>query len=765
MDRYREFSLKSIVLALAAAFLTSSCGGSGGSGEPAPPVPPAEPPSLSVSPASIEVEAGGGEVSADVSNSGEGSLTWTASVPSGVGWARISGESSGTNTGSITIAVDANTGAAREFELSVSAGSAGSATVTISQAEAPPSLSVSPAGIETESGGGEVSVDVSNTGAGSLNWTASIPAGVGWARISSGSSGTDSGSITIEVDANTGAAREFELSVSAGSAGSATVAISQAEAPAVIELSADDTALDGNGGSVTLQVRNTGFGAMNWTASLPQDLDWAYIESGETGTNSGEIVVQYGLNGGADRELEVTVAAIAASNSPQSLALDQEWFATGTCSYPVARQQVLDLMEDFYYFNDEAEQTARYDEIVLDDHETLDSILDALRWMPETHDRGFTGWQTRRGFEEMRNAEASVFGFRMTIIVDANENPLYLEVLDVYQGAPAGNSGLERGDRIHSLNGKAVNGLSIDEVINELGPSTAGHEVTFETEKVSGERRTFDMAKAEIRIPTVPEEHVEVFDSSAGKVGYLHFRTFFGDAPERLLDEFAGFKSQGVRNLIVDLRYNGGGFVWIAHALATLIGGPELFDREMSRTVHNQRLAFRNETAYFGCDVYGSPSLAAKCRNESSLRGLDNVVFITGSGSASASELVITALQPYENVALVGERTFGKPVGQYGLDFCPPVNGSGMALLWPVSFATRNSEGFEDYYDGLAVDCDVPDDRASPLGDAGEGRIAAALNYIETGNCGVQAAAQGAREPEAIQAEPPLDPVQQFLGH
>lgn len=674
MDRYRGYSLKSIFLALAAAFLTASCGGSG---EPAPSAPPAEPPSLSVSPAGLEVEAGGGEVSADVSNSGGGSL----------------------------------------------------------------------------------------------NWTASIPSGVGWARISSGSSGANAGSITIAVDANTGAAREFQLSVSAGSAGSETVTISQAEAPAQIELSAENTALDGEGGSVTLQVRNTGSGTLNWTARLPQDLDWAYIESGETGTDSGEIVVRYGTNGGADRQLEVTVAAAAASNSPQSLTLGQEWFGTGTCSYPGARQEVLDLMEEFYYFNDEQEQAARYDEIVPEDHGTIDSMLDELRWMPETRDRGFTYWLTRKQSEELFNAEASVFGFRLTYIVDANENPVHLEVLDVYQGSPAAAE-LERGDKIHALNGKAINGLSIEEIGNEFGPSTEGHVVTFETEKLSGERRTFDMAKARVRIPTVPNEHVEVFDSDAGKVGYLHFRTFFGDANERLLEEFAVFKSQGVRNLIVDLRYNGGGSVPIAHGLATLIGGPELFESGrrtvMSRQIHNERNAWRDETTYFGCGVYGSPALVAQCERESSLRDLDNVVFITSGGSASASELVITALQPYENVALVGERTFGKPVGQYGLSFCLENPGnfqSGIALLWPVSFASVNADGFEDYYDGIAVECEVPDDRASPLGSSDEGRIAAALNYIETGSCDVRGSAQAAREQEALQMTPPLDPVQQFLGH
>ena len=757
-------------IGIAAAVLISACGGSGSDGSPPPPQPPPpDPASIELSTTSIDANAEGGDASVDVSNGGGGTLNWTASIAGGVDWARISSGASGTNSGTVRIAIDANTGAAREFELTVSASGADSRTVTVRQAEGGPNLNVSPDRIDAEAGGGNATVDVTNRGGGTLDWNASIAGSVDWARISSGSSGTDAGTISIEIDANAAAAREFELTVSAGDAGSRTVTVQQAEAPAMLEVTAASTELDGYGGSISLQVSNTGYGTMNWTARLSGNPDWAYIEIGESGTNSGEIVVQYGINGGADRELEVSVIATAASNSPQSLALSQEWFATGACTYADARQQVFDFMEDIYYFNDESAQAAKYGAIVPEDYADLDSMLDELRWMPETHDRGFTSWQTRRQWDELRNAEASIFGFRVRYVVDASEVPVYLEVLDVYDDSPAGNAGLERGDRIHSLNGKAISGLSLEEIGIEFGPSTEGHVVSFETEKLSGERSTFDMAKARIQIPTVPDEQVQVFDNDAGKVGYLHFRTFFGDAPERLLDEFAGFKREGVRNVIVDLRYNGGGLVSIAHGLATLIGGPELFESGrrtvMSRMVHNQRNQRSDETNYFGCGIYGSSLLVAKCQGESSLRDLDNVVFITGRGSASASELVITALQPYENVALVGERTYGKPVGQYGFDFCPPVLESGAGLLWPVSFATVNADGFEDYYDGIAVECDVPDDLASPLGSAEEGRIAAALNYIETGSCDARASSQAAREREAIELVPPLDPVQQFLGH
>ena len=272
----------------------------------------------------------------------------------------------------------------------------------------------------------------------------------------------------------------------------------------------------------------------------------------------------------------------------------------------------------------------------------------------------------------------------------------------------------------------------------------------------------------------MPDEHVEIFDTESGKVGYLHFRTFFGDANGRLLDEFAQFNAQGVRHLIVDLRYNGGGSVPIAYGLATLIGGPELFENNrqtvLAKRIHNDLLAGLDwdRTAYFGCGVYGAAELVAKCENESSLRDLDNVVFITSRGSASASELVATALQPHENVTLIGERTYGKPVGQYGFDFCradPNDRGSGVGTMWPVSFATVNADGFEDYYDGLAVECEVPDDRANQLGTAEEGRIAAALRYIETGNCDSPAAAQAAREQEAFQLMPAQDPIKQHIGY
>ena len=642
----------------------------------------------------------------------------------------------------------------------------------------PPSINVSSSSIDVAAGGETVSVDVSNGGGGTLNWSASLPDSVDWARISGGSSGTNSGTIQIEIDANLTATREFELTVSASGAVSRTVTVRQADGRPALEVTAESTELDGEGGSVSLQVRNTGIVAMQWSASLPDGLDWAYIRSGDEGTDAGEIIVHYGLNGGIDREFEVTVTASAATNSPQSLTLSQEWFATSACTFPEARAEFFELMQKWYYFNDEPLQRARYDGLVIEDYDNLDSLMDDLRWKPQ--DWFFSMWGPAAESDRLSPAGQSFgFGFHGFVIVGLPDfNPLYYEVADVYVGAPADNANLERGDRIVGLNGKQVTEMAeAPHFFDELGPNEEGLEVSFEVEKQSGERRTFSLTKALIDFPAVPEEHVQILDTDAGKVGYLHIRGFWGDANMRLLEEFAEFNASGIRNLIVDLRYSAGGSAPVGYGLATLIGGPELYENQtqtvLSRRIHNEQLRLEgwDTTAYFGCGAYPTPDMVERCENQSSMRHLENVVFITNIQTFGISELVITALQPFENVALVGIRTLGMPLGRYGLHFCLADQNdisTNQAYLWPLSFAKVNAEGFGDYYNGLQVTqgCQVvEDDLSSPLGDRDEPRLAAALRYLETGSCGAPASSRVATQGKVMQLVLDRDPSTQLLGH
>ena len=89
---------------------------------------------------------------------------------------------------------------------------------------------------------------------------------------------------------------------------------------------------------------------------------------------------------------------------------------------------------------------------------------------------------------------------------------------------------------------------------------------------------------------------------------------------------------------------------------------------------------------------------------------------------------MINALRPFMPVVVIGGRTYGKPVGQYGIEFCDK-------LLAPVSFALRNADGQGDFFDGFPPDCAAPDDADHQLGDPEEGSLKEALTFATTGAC------------------------------
>jgi C-terminal processing protease CtpA/Prc len=107
---------------------------------------------------------------------------------------------------------------------------------------------------------------------------------------------------------------------------------------------------------------------------------------------------------------------------------------------------------------------------------------------------------------------------------------------------------------------------------------------------------------------------------------------------------------------------------------------------------------------------------------------LQRLVVITTRASASASELIINSLRPYMPVAVIGDTTYGKPVGQYSLNFCEKV-------LVPVAFSLKNVNDEGDFFDGIAPTCTAPDDITHQLGDPAEASYAEALTFLRTGAC------------------------------
>ena len=195
----------------------------------------------------------------------------------------------------------------------------------------------------------------------------------------------------------------------------------------------------------------------------------------------------------------------------------------------------------------------------------------------------------------------------------------------------------------------------------------------------------------------------------------MELATFISTADAQMDTVFADFRAQGVNDIILDLRYNGGGLVSTSELLGDFLGGDVAENLVYSKTVFNELQA----------PTYNTVEFFERRGNSASLVRL---VVIASRRTASASELVINGMDPHVEVIIVGTDTFGKPVGQVGLNFCEKI-------LRPTAFQTLNANDFGDYFFGLPVDCAAPDNLDVAVGADNDPNIEAALGYLDTGGC------------------------------
>ena len=213
-----------------------------------------------------------------------------------------------------------------------------------------------------------------------------------------------------------------------------------------------------------------------------------------------------------------------------------------------------------------------------------------------------------------------------------------------------------------------------------------------------------------------------MIDDGGAKIGYLNLRTFISTADPQLRAAFATFRAQGVTQMIVDLRYNGGGLLSTAELMANLLGGNRVRSEVFDYVTYRSEKSSNNNTAFF----------APQPQSVSAMK----IAFIGMGGTASASELVINGFVPYlhANAGLIGTNTYGKPVGQVALDRAACDD-----RLRVVAFALQNANRQGAYYDGLATtveaSCQAADDLTRPLGDPAEASTRQALDYLAGRSC------------------------------
>ena len=246
-----------------------------------------------------------------------------------------------------------------------------------------------------------------------------------------------------------------------------------------------------------------------------------------------------------------------------------------------------------------------------------------------------------------------------------------------------------------------------------------------------------------------------VIQQNGQRIGYLHFNSFGPRTGERqLIDSFERFAAQEVDDLVLDLRYNGGGLLFLSAQLGYMIAGVQSEGRIFYSQEFNSRdpgrnplsgervspITFQSETLGFTDDVTPGQDLPTL--------NLNRVFVLTTDRSCSASEAVMNGLigigvEPIQ----IGTRTCGKATGQIPTENC------GLTFV-PLHFRGVNANGFGDYDGGFApgqvtgdfgpliTGCEVNDDFSRALGDTEEAQLATAINFAQTGNCGTNASAK-----------------------
>jgi carboxyl-terminal processing protease len=283
----------------------------------------------------------------------------------------------------------------------------------------------------------------------------------------------------------------------------------------------------------------------------------------------------------------------------------------------------------------------------------------------------------------------------------------------VHERSPAGAAGMRRGDIIEGVGGFTTEELDDQGLWSGIyGENVPGVEVDLVVSSPDGVR-DIHLVKDWVDIITVPQ--VDVLEVDGQHLGYVVFSSFLEPALVELNDAFGQLVEADVRNLVLDMRYNGGGLVRVARHLLNLLAGNEADGEVAYRVEYGSGLADQNE----------SRSISAA---GNSIQNLETVTFITTGSSVSATELVINALRPYVDVRVVGSTTGGKPVGSRHFSFCDKV-------LAPITFQIVNAEGYGDYFTGIEPDCSARDGLSHQLGDPAESAFAEAVHLLKTGSC------------------------------
>ncbi len=354
------------------------------------------------------------------------------------------------------------------------------------------------------------------------------------------------------------------------------------------------------------------------------------------------------------------------------------------------------LMHSWYYWFD---QSPNIDYTLYSDpQELMDALMvseDKWSFIDETED--LTSY-----FEEGLD-----YGFGFYLGWDESNQ---LRVIISYNNTTAYKSGIRRGWILNKIDDVQAQNLTTTDFSNFFSYDQLSMEFEFITPE--GTSKIITLSKEYYNLNAVFK--VDTFNISNGITGYLSYQSFLKYSKTELDSAITILQGLNITDLIVDLRYNSGGYNSIAGHFANMLVPEGNEDATFYKLKHNDIIA-----PYYDTTISFSSS-------DLNLN-LNRIFFLTNSYTASASELVINGLTPYMDVLEIGDTTSGKPYSMYGFEYKD-------WLAYPVCAHTINANDYGEYADGIVPNTFVIDNFAYDWGEKNDLLIQQALNYINNGN-------------------------------
>jgi C-terminal processing protease CtpA/Prc len=311
---------------------------------------------------------------------------------------------------------------------------------------------------------------------------------------------------------------------------------------------------------------------------------------------------------------------------------------------------------------------------------------------------------------------------------DGTQTNVVFAISYVLKGSAAEAAGIKRGDFIYKVDGKQITVANYQSILQN---QTLSIELANYVNGVfTGTGKTVSVTKTTLQTnPILKDTVVEWSGKKVGYLTYIQFLNSFDDSLRAVFTRFKNYKNTGIDELVLDLRFNGGGYVVSSDLLTSLIVKdlPSKVGTVMNKKVYNNAY-----TAVLKKEANSDQYFLTNFKSESANLGkLSRVFVLTSPGTASASELVINNLKPFMEVVLIGEHTYGKNVGSFTITDSKQRWSFG---LQPITFKTVNSRDESNYgtVNGFTPDYVIKDNVIpfKPFGDPTETYFGKALSII-----------------------------------